>query len=167
MNSPTRRRGGRANVNAPGRRPVGRPPQRRPGKQLAWQQGPSIDIPADVVGIVICQLGGIHGVPSQDPLTETGGKTLYLPFDCFSHIFFRSVGYMTITPCRMFACRCARSIADAWLGKLNKGLLWMPPLPNSRFGGGNFLERSAQMHRSRSDERRVGKECVSTGRSRW
>src|SRR3546814_20212170 len=49
---------------------------------------------------------------------------------------------------------------DAWAELLAEELVYVAPLRSTRAG--------RDRHKSiRSEERRVGKECVSTGRSRW
>src|SRR3546814_15557214 len=69
------------------------------------------------------------------------------------------------------AIRTGRSQAviekDIWVSVVLRELFSMPDRKRMAFKGGTSLSKVFSVIHRRSEERRVGKECVSTCRSRW
>src|SRR5258708_34867903 len=129
MNTPARRRRRRTDIDPFGRGPVRRSPESRPGEQLPKIYYSTVDVPADIIRVIIFQLSGVHHMPGQDTIPETGGKPLHLFLYYLRHIFRRTIGHMTIGPTRMFALRRAGGIEDTLLGKQYERPLRVSPLP--------------------------------------
>ena len=149
MHSPTRRRRGRTNIDPLLRRPVWRPPQRRPSEQLPDIDDPAIDITPDIIRIIGLQLRRVKYVSCQNPLPETGRVALHLSLYRLRHIFRRSIRHMTIGPRRMPPLRRPRRIENARLCQQHKRPVRMPAGCRRRFRGGDLFQRIADMDGAR------------------
>src|SRR6185312_17290514 len=97
----------------------------------------------------------------QNALAESGCVTLYLLFNSFGHIHFGAVWYMAICPAGMFACRCTGRIKQTLLRQQNKGLAWIPAIPDFLFCRCNFFQAVSQMYRTRLTTGRICKRNLS------
>src|SRR3546814_2136638 len=88
----------------------------------------------------------------------TGVQTCALPISCVSQIRGRGGGAGNRTRVQGFAGPCLNHSATPPGVPQAIGVRELPAPPNRPESRG---------HGGRSEERRVGKECVSTGRSRW
>ena len=79
--------------------------------------GPTADVAANQVGIVLLERGRVENVACQNVRSETGGEAFDLRFDGIREVGRRTVGDVTISPSRMFALRRAGGIEQARLGE--------------------------------------------------
>ncbi len=92
----------------------------------------SIDIAADVVGVVIVHRLGVHRVAGDDPISEARCESLDLRFDAVGHLDSRAVWYVTVGPDRFGASRGAVAVEQALLSEqhvwaLGVATFWTSP----------------------------------------
>src|SRR5579884_4261605 len=119
-----------------------------PEEQLAQGNGPSIDVPANEVGVQRFKKSGRRDMARQDAVAETGREALDLCFDALRHIKRGPVGHVTVGPGDVLSLRRARGIEQRRLREQDKWPVRMPVLPDCKFGFGDFFHCSAQMDRS-------------------
>src|SRR5258708_40237582 len=113
----------------------------------------SIDITADVVGVVALHLHRAGGMPGQDTFAKAGGEALNLGLDALAHIDGRAVGDVAVCPHCLFASRGAGVIEEALLREQDERLFGMLSTPDRAFGSCDFFECSATLDGSGSPAR--------------
>src|SRR5690606_32048805 len=92
MNTPTRRCGRRAKIDAAQRGSIGVHLQRWARPKLPPILHAAVDVAADIVGVVRGHVRGSMHTPRQDTLAKARGKALDLRLDGRAHIQCGSVG---------------------------------------------------------------------------
>ena len=98
---------------------------------------------------------GRGDMAGEDDIAEPGGEPLDLGVDRRRHVDGRAVGDVAVRPQRVPARRGPRGVEQAGLGDEHERSLAVPALPRRRLGGGDLVERAADVHRCRPRRRRI------------
>ncbi len=118
------------------------------GDQLPKIGEAAIDIATDEVRVAIFRRRAIAHMLRENTVSKTRRTPLDLGLDARGHIQGGTVGNVAIRPGSMFALRCAGWVEQAVLGHEHKGFRAVVAFGNLLFALGDFLQRSADMHRS-------------------
>jgi hypothetical protein len=118
-------------------------------EELSQVGNPTIDVAADVVGVMAFDVGGCHDMTSEDPRREAGGESLDLRLDPLAHVDRRSVGDMAIGPTDMLAGRCARRVGHRGLSEDHERPLGHLARGHRVLGCDHFIEGASNVHRAR------------------
>ena len=146
---------------------VGIRPGHGPREHLAQVLHAADDVAADVVGVVVREIGGRGRVHGEDRVAEARGKALDLVEDGAGHVDRGAVGDVAVGPERVLVFRGARWIEKAGLGHEHERFLAVPAFPGIALARGDLLERAADVNRApRGDRCRLARARDRRGRSR-
>ena len=116
-----------------------------PREQLTEVGHPAGDRAADVVRVVVLEVGGAHHVASEDPVAESRGEPLDLVFDGLGAILRRPVGDVAVRPAGVLAGGRSGGVEKARLDDDREGPLGVLSVPDSGLGLGDLRKRAAHV----------------------
>ena len=105
-----------------------------PREELAEVGHAAGDRAADVVRVVLLEVGGAHHVPREDPVAEPRREALDLAFDGLGAIQRRPGGDMAVRPAGVLAGGCPGCVEEARLDDDRERPVGVLAAPDGGFG---------------------------------
>ncbi len=107
----------------------------------------AVDVAPDKICVPLFEIVRRTARPREDAVAKARRESFDLLLDLFAHINAGAERHVTISPEGMLTSRRARCVEEALLRYENEGPLGMSALRDYPLPGGNFVKRSAEVHR--------------------